>query len=84
MEALEHSALPLMREQQWFSDGIDEYETAILTAMRSLLFIREEYRKALIETRRIESKSVTLPLSRVSDLIVITHKQPVNSPHDSK
>ena len=43
--------------------------------MRSLAYINEEYRKALIDTHKIVSRSVLLPLAGDSELIVITHKQ---------
>ena len=68
----------LLKEQPWFSDGIDEYETALLSVMRSGAYIGPEYRRALIDTHKIVSKSIQLPLAGDADLIVITHKQLVD------
>ncbi len=74
----ETNALPLLREQSWFSDGVDDDETALLTVIRSLIYINEAYRKALIEEHRIVTKSVELPLAGDVDLIVVSHKQEVD------
>ena len=68
----------LLKEQPWFSDGIDEYETALLSVMRSGAYIGLEYRRALIDTHKIVSKSIRLPLAGDAELIVITHKQLVD------
>ncbi len=74
----ETNVLPLLREQSWFTDGIDDDETALLTVMRSLAYINEDYRKALIEKHRIETKSVELPLAGEANLIVVSNKQEVD------
>ena len=74
----ETNALPLLREQSWFSDGVDDDETALLTVIRSLVYINEAYRKALIEEHRIVAKSVRLPLAGDVDVIVVSHKQEVD------
>ena len=46
--------------------------------IRSLAYIKEEYRNSLIESHGIKSKPIELPLAGHSELIVITHKQAVD------
>ena len=70
--------LPLLKSKRWFSDGIGEYQTALLTVMRSLVYISDDYRTALIDTHKIVTRVVDLPLAGESELIVITHEQDVD------
>ena len=78
VERPERSVLSLLEEQPWFSDGIDDDEAALLTVMRSLVYIDADYRRALIDTHRVVSKSIVLPLAGDTELIVVSHKQEVD------
>ena len=67
--------ISLLEEQQWFSDGLDDYETALLAVIRSEAYIGGRYREALIESHRIISKPVEFPLAGDAELILISHEQ---------
>ncbi len=77
-EAPSMNVIALLKEQPWFSDGLDDDEASLLAVMRSELYISREFRKALIESHTVESKSVRLPLADDAEFIVITHGQSLN------
>ncbi len=78
LETPQMNVIPLLKEQPWFSDGLDDDEAALLTVMRSEAYISKAYRRALIESHEIVTKSIELPLAGDTELIIITHNQSVD------
>ena len=62
--------LAQLAAEAWFSDGLDDLETALLHA---IVFSAKDFEQALIETHYVASVPVTLPLAGDVELVVVRH-----------
>ena len=71
--------LEQLSAQPWFSDGLDDQDTALLYGIAAS---KREFREALFRSHHVEIRSITLPLAGDVDLVMISHL-PVPNSEDS-